>query len=155
MNRYPDNRMRDMTTDNSDALIRVAAFEHVRRLAEMYDFLTAIALPPRFFSFRGVRIALINPPLNQSRQCKTRTRSSLAEYWTARRELAASGVDMVSRASSRSRLFLRKWRRLCVHLKTKVCCSLSTDHDLNLFKKLCPRRISSFTDAMRRLCRPL
>ena len=28
------------------------------------------------------------------------------------------------------------------HLRITVCCSLSTDHDLNLFKKLCPRRIS-------------
>jgi hypothetical protein len=35
------------------------------------------------------------------------------------------------------------WR---IHLRIKVCCSLSTDQDLNLFKKLCPRRISPFTD---------
>src|SRR5450759_1211425 len=35
-----------------------------------------------------------------------------------------------------------------ISIRTKACCSLSTDHDLNLLKKLCPRRISPFTEAM-------
>jgi hypothetical protein len=33
------------------------------------------------------------------------------------------------------------------HLRIKVCSPLSTDHDLNLLKKHCPRRISPFTEA--------
>ena len=38
----------------------MAAFEHVRRLAEVYDHLTAIELKPGFI-FNGERIPLINP----------------------------------------------------------------------------------------------
>jgi putative restriction endonuclease len=47
-----------MTAD--DALMRVAAFEHVRRLNEVYDHLTANELKPGFV-FAGERIPLINP----------------------------------------------------------------------------------------------
>jgi putative restriction endonuclease len=43
-----------------DTLKRVAAFEHVRRLGEVHDHLTAAELKPGFI-FNGERIPLINP----------------------------------------------------------------------------------------------
>lgn len=43
-----------------DTLIRVAAFEHVRLLAQLHDHLTARELKPGFV-FQGQRIPLINP----------------------------------------------------------------------------------------------
>jgi putative restriction endonuclease len=43
-----------------DTLMRLAAFEHVRKLSETHDHLTAIALQPGFM-FQGERIPLINP----------------------------------------------------------------------------------------------
>jgi len=43
-----------------DSLQRMAAFEHVRRLTEVHDHLTAAHLKPGFI-FRGERIPLINP----------------------------------------------------------------------------------------------
>jgi len=43
-----------------DTLMRMAAFEHVRRLNEVYDHLTANELKPGFV-FAGERIPLINP----------------------------------------------------------------------------------------------
>jgi putative restriction endonuclease len=43
-----------------DILIRVAAFEHVRQLAQLRDHLTARELKPGFV-FQGQRIPLINP----------------------------------------------------------------------------------------------
>ena len=43
-----------------DAQIRLAAFEHVRKLSETRDHLTASDLKPGF-TFRGERIPLINP----------------------------------------------------------------------------------------------
>lgn len=43
-----------------DRLLRLAAFEHVRRLSEVHDHLTAADLKPGF-TFRGERIPLINP----------------------------------------------------------------------------------------------
>lgn len=49
-----------MTTDASDILMRAAAFDHVRRLCEVHDHLTAIELKPGF-KFQGERIPLINP----------------------------------------------------------------------------------------------
>jgi putative restriction endonuclease len=48
-----------MTTDR-DLLLRMAAFEHVRRLGEVHDHLTATELKPGFVS-DGERIPLINP----------------------------------------------------------------------------------------------
>lgn len=47
-------------TDDLDTLMRLAAFEHVRRLVEVNDHLTATDLKPGF-EFRGGRIALVNP----------------------------------------------------------------------------------------------
>jgi putative restriction endonuclease len=44
----------------NDTLIRLAAFEHVRRLNEVHDHLTAAELAPGF-QFDGQRIPLINP----------------------------------------------------------------------------------------------
>src|SRR5713226_8888988 len=41
-------------------LMRMAAFEHVRRLGEVYDHLTADELKPGFV-FNGERIPFINP----------------------------------------------------------------------------------------------
>jgi putative restriction endonuclease len=49
--------MTDNVLDNS---MRMAAFEHVRRLGEIHDHLTATELKPRFI-FKGERIPLINP----------------------------------------------------------------------------------------------
>jgi putative restriction endonuclease len=46
--------------DELDTLMRQAAFEHVRRLGEIYDHLTATELKPGFV-FRGDRIPLVNP----------------------------------------------------------------------------------------------
>jgi putative restriction endonuclease len=43
-----------------DTLLRLAAFDHVRRLAEVHDHLTASELKPGFL-FDGERIPLINP----------------------------------------------------------------------------------------------
>ena len=49
-----------MTADDPDTLMRMAAFEHVRRLGEVHDHLTATELKPGFL-FEGERIPLINP----------------------------------------------------------------------------------------------
>jgi hypothetical protein len=49
-----------MTVDTRDTLMRTAAFEHVRRLGEVHDHLTAAELKPGFV-FQGERIPLINP----------------------------------------------------------------------------------------------
>jgi putative restriction endonuclease len=46
--------------DNPDAILRLAAFEHVRRLIQVYADLTAKELSPGF-EFQGERIPLINP----------------------------------------------------------------------------------------------
>lgn len=47
-------------SENADTLIRLAAFEHVRRLAEVRDHLTAKDLAPGFM-FEGERVPLVNP----------------------------------------------------------------------------------------------
>ncbi len=49
-----------MIDDDLDTSMRMAAFEHVRRLGEVYDHLTATELKPGFL-FQGERIPLINP----------------------------------------------------------------------------------------------
>jgi len=49
-----------ITADDRDTLMRMAAFEYVRRLAEVHDHLTASELKPGFV-FGGERIPLINP----------------------------------------------------------------------------------------------
>ena len=49
-----------MIADDPDTLMRMAAFEHVRRLGEVHDHLTATELKPGFV-FEGERIPLINP----------------------------------------------------------------------------------------------
>jgi hypothetical protein len=64
--------------------------------------------------------------------------------------LSQTGYDVLfsGHTSSMARkpfLFLRP---SFFHLNIKVCCSLSTDHDLNLLRKLCPKRIVAFTEAM-------
>lgn len=46
--------------DSSDALIRAAAFDHVRNLSAIRDHLTADDLKAGF-TFNGERIPLINP----------------------------------------------------------------------------------------------
>jgi putative restriction endonuclease len=50
-----------MDESDYDTLVRMAAFEHVRRLNEVHDHLTATELRPGFI-FAGERIPLINPP---------------------------------------------------------------------------------------------
>jgi putative restriction endonuclease len=49
-----------MDDADRDTLIRMAIFEHVRRLSEIHDHLTATELRPGF-SFGGERIPLVNP----------------------------------------------------------------------------------------------
>ena len=49
-----------MTDDDPDTPMRMVAFEHVRRLSETHDNLTANELKPGFV-FQGERIPLINP----------------------------------------------------------------------------------------------
>jgi len=47
-------------TDDADTPMRLAAFDHVKRLSEVHDHLTAERLKPGF-QFQGERIPLINP----------------------------------------------------------------------------------------------
>jgi putative restriction endonuclease len=49
-----------MTASDRDTSMRMAAFEHVRRLGEVHDHLTATELKPGFL-FNGGRLPLINP----------------------------------------------------------------------------------------------
>ena len=49
-----------MRAENADFPMRMAAFEHVRRLSELHDHLTAKELRPGFI-FEGKRIPLMNP----------------------------------------------------------------------------------------------
>ncbi len=49
-----------MSDSDRDTLMRMASFEHVRRLAEIHDHLTATEFEPGFM-FEGERIPLINP----------------------------------------------------------------------------------------------
>ena len=49
-----------MTDNDRDTLMRMAAFEHIRRLGEVHDHLTATELKPGFV-FDGERIPLVNP----------------------------------------------------------------------------------------------
>jgi hypothetical protein len=49
-----------MTASDPDTLMRIAAFEHVRRLGEVHDHLTATDLKPGVL-FDGGRFPLINP----------------------------------------------------------------------------------------------
>ncbi len=49
-----------MADQDRDTRIRMAAFEHVRRLSEVHDHLTAVELKPGFM-FEGERIPLVNP----------------------------------------------------------------------------------------------
>jgi putative restriction endonuclease len=49
-----------MNEADNDAVVRQVAFDHVRRLTEIHDYLTAAELRPGF-EFRGERIPLINP----------------------------------------------------------------------------------------------
>ena len=49
-----------MADADRDTRLRMAAFEHVRRLGEIHDHLTANELKPGFV-FEGERIPLINP----------------------------------------------------------------------------------------------
>ena len=52
--------MTPMSDNDRDTLMRMAAFEHVRRLSEMYNHLTANELSPGFV-FEGERVPLVNP----------------------------------------------------------------------------------------------
>src|SRR3984893_16648059 len=49
-----------MIDHDQDTVLRLAAFEHVRRLSEIHDHLTATELKPGFV-FESERIPLINP----------------------------------------------------------------------------------------------
>jgi hypothetical protein len=51
---------RCMDEGDRDTLMRLAAFEHVRRLGEIHDHLTEAELKPGFI-FEGQRIPFINP----------------------------------------------------------------------------------------------
>lgn len=49
-----------MNETSRDVQMRIAAFDHVRRLMQVHDLLTAVELKPGFI-FEGERIPLINP----------------------------------------------------------------------------------------------
>lgn len=49
-----------ITVDGQDALMRLTAFDHLRRLGEVHDHLTATELKPGFV-FAGERVPFINP----------------------------------------------------------------------------------------------
>jgi hypothetical protein len=49
-----------MDEGDRDTLLRMAAFEHVRRLGEVHDHPTATELQPGFV-FEGAKIPLVNP----------------------------------------------------------------------------------------------
>ena len=49
-----------MNESDRDIILRMAAFEHVRRLSEVHDHLTAAELKPGFI-FDGARVPLVNP----------------------------------------------------------------------------------------------
>ena len=50
----------DAAGENADSRIRMAAFQHLRKLAEVHSHLTVAELSPGFI-FEGVRIPLVNP----------------------------------------------------------------------------------------------
>jgi putative restriction endonuclease len=52
--------MTSVIAEDPDTLMRLAAFEHVRRLGEIHAHLTAAELKPGFF-FHGERLPLLNP----------------------------------------------------------------------------------------------
>ena len=52
--------MHPTAADDIDTLMRMKAFDHVRKLGEVHDHLTATELKPGFM-FDGERIPLINP----------------------------------------------------------------------------------------------
>lgn len=52
--------MASIIPENSDALMRTAAFDHVRELGEIHDHLTAAEFKTGF-TFQGQRLPLINP----------------------------------------------------------------------------------------------
>ena len=54
------SQSQQMADAGRDTLMRMTAFEHVRRLSEVHDHLTATELKPGFV-FQGERIPLINP----------------------------------------------------------------------------------------------
>lgn len=60
MGRFRTVTLTSMVDANADALLRLAAFEHVRKLGEIHDHLTANELKPGFV-FQGQRTPLINP----------------------------------------------------------------------------------------------
>jgi putative restriction endonuclease len=60
-----------MAEADRDTLMRLAAFEHVRRLREVHDHLTATELKPGFL-FEGERIPLVNPQRGTSRKRQRR-----------------------------------------------------------------------------------
>jgi putative restriction endonuclease len=55
-----DDGQPSMTPNELDPLMRLAAFEQVRRLGEVHDHLTVNELKPGFM-LKGDRIPLINP----------------------------------------------------------------------------------------------
>jgi hypothetical protein len=78
-----------MVEADRDTLMRMSAFEHVRRLGEVHDHLTANELKPGFV-FGGERIPLVNPqrgifkPQQSDTSCRSRpfSRSQAARSGT-------------------------------------------------------------------------
>jgi hypothetical protein len=71
-----------------DTLIRVAAFEHVRQLAQLHDQLTARELKPGFV-FQERRIPLVNPQrgIFKPQQMRGTKRYSLHSFRDGMRQL--------------------------------------------------------------------
>src|SRR5258706_13406965 len=81
----------------------MAAFEHVRRLGEVHDHLTATELKPGFV-YQGERIPLINPQRGIFKPASQKpVGNSTASRWVHRREGTASAWNVMGRLSGKLR----------------------------------------------------
>ena len=105
-----------MTDDDLDTPMRMAAFEHVRRLGEIHDNLTANELKPGFV-FQGERIPLINPQRGIFKPKQMRFLLSIKTVFPeagwqglVRRPTRGASADFRGRRDDRLRLYGREPR---------------------------------------------
>src|SRR5579862_7250049 len=94
-----------MNNADHDTLIRMAAFEHVRRLGEIHDHLTATELKPGFV-FQGDRIPLINPQRGIFKPQQMRFLLSIKTVFRSR--AAKSGMTTSARCIDRFSMETRR-----------------------------------------------
>jgi putative restriction endonuclease len=87
-----------MDTSSLDTLIRLSAFEHVRRLNEIHDHFAAAELKPGF-AFRGERIPLVNPQRGIFKPQQMRYLLSIKTYF--RSQVARFGMTIKERSTAR------------------------------------------------------